>query len=61
MADVKTLLFIYNTNNGKLKSLMDYCAGTVSAVTEACPLNVITTAPGGLKEEWKCFLKDRLC
>jgi len=59
MADGKTLLFIYNTNNGKLKSLMDYCAGTASApVTDACPLNAITTTPGGIKEEWNRFLKD---
>jgi hypothetical protein len=59
MAESKTLLFIYNTNNGVLKSLMDYCAGTASApVTPACPLNAITTTPGGMKEEWKRFLKD---
>jgi hypothetical protein len=59
MPDVKTILFIYNTNNGVLKTFLDYCAGTESPpVTDACPLNALTTSPGGIKEEWRRFLKD---
>ena len=59
MSDLKTILFIYNTNNGVLKSLMDYFAGTASASgTDICPLNAITNSPVGMKKEWKRFLKD---
>jgi hypothetical protein len=59
MSDLKTILFIYNTNNGVLKTLMDYFAGTASASgTDICPLNAITNSPVGMKKEWKRFLKD---
>jgi hypothetical protein len=59
MSNLKTILFIYNTNNGALKSLMDYFAGTASASgTDICPLNAITNSPVGMKKEWKLFLKD---
>jgi len=58
MHDVKTILFIYNTNNGVLRSLMDYFAGTASVSgTDTCPLNAITASPAGTKKEWKRFLK----
>jgi hypothetical protein len=59
MSDLKTILFIYNTNNGVLKSLLDYFAGTASASgTDICSLNAITNSPVGMKKEWKRFLKD---
>jgi hypothetical protein len=59
MKDLKTILIIYNANNGKLQSLRDYFAGTASASgTDTCPLSAITTSPVGLKKEWKRFLKD---
>ena len=59
MTDSKTILFVYNTNNGVLQSLRDYFAGTASASkTDICPLSAITHSPVGMKKEWKRFLKD---
>ena len=57
--DLKTILFIYNTNNGALKSLLDYFAGSASAdETDVCRLNALTSSAAGIKKEWKGFLKD---
>ena len=59
MPDLKTILFIYNTNNGALKSLLDYFAGSASAdETDVCRLNALTSSAAGIKKEWKGFLKD---
>jgi hypothetical protein len=59
MPELKTILFIYNTNNGVLRGLLDYFAGTASASgPDTCPLNALTNSPAGIKNEWKRFLKD---
>jgi len=59
MTDLKTILFVYNTNKGRLQSPKDYFAGTISASgMDVCPLSTITHSPVGMKKEWKRFLKD---
>jgi hypothetical protein len=59
MKDLKTILFVYNTNNGTLQSFRDYLSGTASAPgMDICPLRAITHSPVGMKKEWKRFLKD---
>jgi hypothetical protein len=59
MPDVKTLLFVYNTNSGVLQSIRNYASGTASASgTDTCTLSAITHSPVGMKKEWKRFLKD---
>ena len=59
MPNSKTILFIYNTNNGMLQSLKDYFAGSATAQgPDACPLTAITQSPVGMKKEWKRFLKE---
>ena len=45
MTDLKTILFIYNTNNGVLQSLKDYFAGTASVSgTDICPFRLLLIA-----------------
>ena len=58
MQELKTLLFVYNTDSSVLPELRDYTAGT-SAASRAgnCTFCALTHSPVGMKKEWRRFVK----
>ena len=56
--DVAKLIFVYNSNGGKLNGLMDSVHKLVSPSTYSCDLCAITNGFFGAKEEWNAFLNE---
>jgi hypothetical protein len=59
MQELKTLLFVYNTDSSVLQALKDYTSCTSAASrAENCTLCAITHSPVGMKKEWRRFIKS---
>ena len=59
MQELKTLLFVYNTDSSVLQALRDYTSCTSAASrTGNCILCALTHSPVGMKKEWKRFIRD---
>jgi hypothetical protein len=57
--ELKTLLFVYNTDSSVLQALRDYTACPSAASRSGnCTLCALTHSPVGMKKEWKRFIRD---